>query len=138
MYLARSDLEAEPVDRPHAAKIQPDVRKHDCRPIAVLARQLWQQFRARRYLTMLLHWPTVPVVQQVRDPAGDGQHDNQQKPATEKRRPGYQGCCEFGQYGKDDGTEQWAEDRPAAADQDGDEEQDRQVESEGVRRDVGL
>ena len=71
------------------------------------------------------------------DAAGHHQHDDQQQHRVEERRPRDQGCGELRQDRQDDGAEQRPEDRAAPADQDRDEEQHRQIEGEGVGRDVG-
>ena len=48
------------------------------------------------------------------------------------------GAANSGRIGQDSGADHRPEDRTAPADQNGDEEQHRQVEGEGVGRDVGL
>ena len=71
-------------------------------------------------------------------PPGTSEHDHQQQYRVKKGRPRHQRRRELGQRGENDGAEQRPEDRAASADQDGDEEQHRQVEGESIRRDVGL
>ena len=71
-------------------------------------------------------------------PPGHQQHDHQQQRGVEEGGPGDQRRRELRQHGQQDASpSSGPEDRAAAADQDGDEEQHRQVEGEGVRRDVG-
>ena len=104
----------------------------------VLAHHLRQQLGTRTYLAMLLERSAVLVVEHLGDAAGHDKHDHEQKHRIEEGGPRHQRRRELGQGGQDDGAEQRSEDRAAPADQDGDEEQHRQVEREGVGRDVGL
>jgi hypothetical protein len=87
---------------------------------------------------MLLQGPAVPKIQHLGNAAGHDQHDGEQQRRIEERGPGDERGGELGQRGQDDRAEQRAQDGAAPADQDGNEEQHRQVEGEGVGRDVGL
>ena len=77
----------------------------------------------------------VPKVEQLRDPARDGEHDHEQQRRVEEG-PGDQGSREFGQRREGHRAQPRTEDRAASADQDGDEERHRQIEGEGARRDT--
>src|ERR1700730_764120 len=70
--------------------------------------------------------------------AGDREHDDEQQYRIEKCRPCDQRRGKFRQHGQENRAEQRSENGATPADQDCDEEQDRQVERERVRRDVGL
>ena len=138
VHLAGPDLEVEPVDRAHAAEASTTPRS----TIGSRAAPWFSSSasRAGRGTMARLLSSGLRLAKSSRSamPPGISQHDDQQQRGVEEGGPRDQRRGELRQHGQDDGAEQRPEDRAAPADQDGDEEQHRQVEGEGVRRDVGL
>ena len=137
--LAGLDVEIEAVDGAHIAEAQRDAAQAQ-RPAAACSCARYRPSAAGRgtMARLLASGRRLRKSSSAAMPPGIDQHDHQQQHRVEEGRPRRQRCGDLRQDGQDDGAEHRAQDRAAAADQDRDEEQHRQIEGEGVRRDVGL
>jgi hypothetical protein len=138
MHLAAAQREVEPVHGADAAEAQHEALEQQVAPGVLGRQQHGQRGEVRLDRAVLRQRPAVAEVEQRSDAAGHGQHDHQQQRRVEEGRPGRQRCRDLRQQRQQDRAEHRAEDRAAPADQDRDEEEQREVEGEGVRRDVGL
>ena len=138
VHLTGPNLEIETVDRTDPAEAQRHLFQRQRAGIGGRGKQPRNQVGARNDRAVAFERAAVLEIQDLGNSAGNHQHDDEQQHRIEKRRPRDQRCCEFRQHGQQNRAEQRPENGASPPDQDGDEEQDRQVEREGVRRDVGL
>ncbi len=96
MHLAAPEVEIQPVDRAHAAKVQADAGQDERRAVAIVRCQRAQGGKIGRDLPSCGERVARGEVEQVGDPARNREHDHQQQRRIEERRPGYERGGELG------------------------------------------
>ena len=138
MDLAGRHVEIESVDGAHIAETQRNAAQSERLSTRAPAHDIGQRRRTRHDGAVARERTAVTKIKQRRDAARHDQHDQQQQHGVKEGRPRGQGSRDLRQNGEDDGAQHRAQNRTAAADQDRDKEQHRQIERESIRRDVGL
>jgi len=143
VHLAGRQAQAQPVYGPHRAEGQLHPGQHQVshralRRRGVALQQARQQRRPRHHLPVGVQRTPAGAVQQLRNAAGRQQHDPQQQRRIQEGGPGHERRGQLRQHCQQHRRQQRTQNGAAVADQDGGEEQYRQVGGEGVRRDVAL